>query len=226
MTPRSSPKEEPAVTDSIQQLADSIGAAVGDLGDEQRGIYVALYGLLTEGEPVTPEMLAARTGLDVDTIGRTLAAMSGLFRDGARRVVGFGGLAIPKMDHKFQAEGGKPIYAWCALDPFLIVPVIGRAAKVESKDPVTGEAVTMTVTPAGLEDLSPAEAVVSLLVPAGPFDDSVIQTFCNHVHNFASLESGQKWASGRFDITLLPTDEAFEVGRRAWSFLREPATAD
>jgi alkylmercury lyase len=147
-------------------------------------------------------------------------------RDDAERVVGFGGLAIPKMEHKFQAEGGQPIYAWCALDPFLIVPMLGRSARVESRDPVTGETVTMTVTPEGIEDLSPASAVVSLLVPDGPFDDNVIQTFCNHVHNFASLESGRQWAASRSDITLLPTNEAFEVGRRAWSFLREPATAD
>lgn len=93
-------------------------------------------------------------------------------------------------------------------------------------DPVTGETVTMTVTPEGIEDLSPASAVVSLLVPDGPFDDNVIQTFCNHVHNFASLASGRQWAASRSDITFLPTNEAFEVGRRAWSFLREPATAD
>jgi alkylmercury lyase len=214
------------VTNSIQELADAIGAAVGDLSEADRAIYVALYELLTEGEPVTPAMVATRTGLDVELIERTLATMVGLFRDDAERVVGFGGLAIPQMDHKFQAEGGRPIYAWCALDPFLIVPVLGRSARVESRDPVTGESVTMTVTPEGLEDLSPATAVVSLLVPDGPFDDNVIQTFCNHVHNFASLESGRQWATSRSDITLLPTNEAFEVGRRAWSFLREPATAD
>jgi alkylmercury lyase len=214
------------VTDSIQELADAIGAAVGDLSEADRAIYVALYELLTEGEPVTPAMVATRTGLDVELIERTLATMVGLFRDDAERVVGFGGLAIPQMDHKFQAEGGRPIYAWCALDAFLIVPVLGRSARVESRDPVTGESVTMTVTPEGLEDLSPATAVVSLLVPDGPFDDNVIQTFCNHVHNFASLESGRQWAASRSDITLLPTNEAFEVGRRAWSFLREPATAD
>jgi alkylmercury lyase len=214
------------VTNSIQELADAIGAAVGDLSEADRAIYVALYELLTEGEPVTPAMVATRTGLDVELIERTLATMVGLFCDDAERVVGFGGLAIPQMDHKFQAEGGRPIYAWCALDPFLIVPVLGRSARVESRDPVTGESVTMTVTPEGLEDLSPATAVVSLLVPDGPFDDNVIQTFCNHVHNFASLESGRQWATSRSDITLLPTNEAFEVGRRAWSFLREPATAD
>ena len=63
----------------------------------------------------------------------------GVFWDEQGRVVGFWGLAIPEMDHRFHAENGKPMYAWCALDPFLIVPVIGRQARVASKDPVTGE---------------------------------------------------------------------------------------
>jgi alkylmercury lyase len=214
------------VTDSIQDLADAIGAAVGDLNDEERAIYVALYELLTEGKPVTPAIVATRTGLDVELIERTLAAIVGLFRDDAERVVGLGGLAIPKMDHKFQAEGGQPIYAWCALDPFLIVPVLGRSARVESRDPVTGETVTMTVTPDGIEDLSPSSAVVSLLAPDGPFDENVVLNFCNHVHNFGSLESAEKWAAGRADITILPTGDAFEVGRRAWSFLRETSVPD
>jgi hypothetical protein len=145
----------------------------------------------------------------------------GIFRDEASRVVGFGGLAIPPMDHRFQAEGGKPIYAWCALDPFLIVPVIGRTARVESKDPVTGEAIAMTVTPDGVSDLSLA-SVVSFLVPDKPFDQDVIQSFYHFVHFFASRKSAERWAVGRDGIALLPVDDAFEVGRRAWRMFREP----
>ena len=72
------------------------------------------------------------------------------------------------MAHRFHAEGGKPIYAWCALDPFLIVPAISRTARVESADPITGEPITMTVTPEGVEHVSPAFAVVSFLTPTRP----------------------------------------------------------
>ncbi len=214
------------MTDSIQDLADAIGAAVGDIGDDQRAIWLALYDLLADGEPVTIAMLASRAELDAAAVEPILDGMLGIFRDDEGRVVGFAGLAIPKMDHHFHADGGKPIHAWCALDPFLIVPLIGRAAKVASHDPMTGESVTMTVTPDGIKDLAPESAVVSLLAPDGPFGQDVIQTFCNYVHNFARLESAQHWAVGRQGITLMSTAEAFEVGQRAWRVLRGPAAAD
>ena len=61
------------------------------------------------------------------------------------------------------------MYAWCALDPFLIVPVIRRPAHVESKDPVTGEPITMTVTPQGIKDLFPSTAVVSFIAPGNSY---------------------------------------------------------
>lgn len=84
------------MTDSIQDLADAIGAAVGDLSDEERAIYVGLYELLTEGEPVTPAMLATRTGLDVELIERTLTSMVGLFRDDERASLASAALLYPR----------------------------------------------------------------------------------------------------------------------------------
>jgi alkylmercury lyase len=208
----------------IADLADAIAAAaVNDLDEQGRRIAVSLYELLADGEPVTLASLAGRASVDEQAAADTVGGWPGVFRDDDGRVVGFWGLAIPEMGHRFQAEGGKPIHAWCALDPFLIVPVIGRPAVVESKDPVTGEAVTMTVTPDGIRDLAPASAVTSLLRPDGPFEGDVIETFCHHVLNFISRESAERWASRRDDIVLLPVHDAFEVGLRAWARLHTPS---
>src|SRR5947209_5248817 len=69
------------------------------------------------------------------------------------------------MGHRLHAGGGRPIYAWCTLDPFLIVPLIERPATVESKDRITGEPATIHVTPSGLEDPQPVSAAISLLRP-------------------------------------------------------------
>ena len=118
------------------------------------------------------------------------------------------------------------MYAWCALDPFLIVPVIRRPAHVESKDPVTGEPITMTVTPQGIKDLFPSTAVVSFIAPKRPFDFDVIESFCHYVLNFASRESAERWASGRDSIVLLPAAEAFKVGLHAWSNWHPPSNAE
>ncbi len=207
---------------TIQVLADAIAGAVVDLNEQERRIAVALYELLAQGDPVTPAALAARSSAPEAVVTGTLEAWPGVFRDDEARVVGFWGLAIPEMAHRFHADGGKPIYAWCALDPFLIVPVIDRPARVESTDPITGEPITMTVTPEGVEDVSPASAVVSFLTPeeTKPFDQDVIQNFCNYVLNFASHESAERWASERDGIVLLPVHDAFQVGLRAWRQLR------
>ena len=206
----------------VQELTDAIAANVVDVGEQERRIAVSLYELLAQGDPVTSAALAARSSVLEAAVVATLEGWPGVFRDDERHVVGFWGLAIPEMAHRFHAEGGKPIHAWCALDPFLIVPVINRPARVESTDPVTGEPISMTVTPEGVRDVSPASAVVTFLVPDStkPFDQDVILNFCNYVLNFASLESAERWASERDGIVVLPVHDAFEVGLRAWSKLR------
>ncbi|MDQ6876900.1 MAG: organomercurial lyase [Candidatus Dormibacteraeota bacterium] len=216
-------KELPIAIDiSVEQLADAIGAATIEVNDQERRIAVSLWNLLAEGDPVTPAGLTAGSAVAETIVNDALDRWPGIFRDEEGHVVGFWGLAIPPMSHRFQAEGGKPIHAWCALDPFLIVPVIGRTARVESKDPVTGEPISMTVTPNGISDVSPTSVVVSFLVPDKPFDQQVLQSFCNFVHFFASRESAERWAKGRNGIALLSVDDAFEVGRRASRIFGEP----
>jgi alkylmercury lyase len=212
---------------TIQQLSEAIAAASDGIDEQARRIAKASVDLLANGDPVTPAEIAARAHEPEAVVLATLKGWpGGVFWDDEGRVVGSWGLAIPEMGHRFQVEGAKPIYAWCALDPFLIVPVIGRPARVESKDPVTGEPVTMTVTPEGIKDLSPASAVVSFIAPDKPFDSDVIASFCEYVLNFASRESAERWASERKGIILLPAAEAFEVGLRAWSKWRSPTNAE
>ncbi len=211
--------------DIVQGLSEAIAAANVYTDEKSRPIAVALYELLARGEPVSTAAVAAQARLPEAVVLTKLRTWPGVFWDGDVRVVGFWGLAIPEMDIHFHAEGGKPMYAWCALDPFLIVPVIRRPARVESKDPVTGEPITMTVTPEGIKDLSPASAIVSFIAADKPFDFDVVETFCHFVLNFASPESAERWASERNGIILLPASDAFEVGRRAWSKLQESAPA-
>ncbi len=211
---------------TVQDLARAIGAATIDIDEQGRRIGIAVYDLLAKGDPVTPGEIAAHAHEPEAVVAATLRGWPGVFWDDQGRVIGFWGLAIPEMDHRFQAEHGKPMYAWCALDPFLIVPVIGRPARVESKDPVTGEPITMTVTPRGINDLSPATTVVSFLAPNKPFDFDVIESFCHFVLNFASRESAERWAAEREGIVLLPAAEAFEVGLLAWSKWRSAPNAE
>lgn len=206
---------------NVAELAEAMSAAVRDLTADQKRIAAELYRALADGDPVDPRTLAGRADVELANVLEALASWPGVFRDEQGRVIGFWGLAIPKMAHRFHADGGKPMYAWCAIDPFLVAPVIGRPARVESKDPVTGEPVTMTVTPGGVRDLSPAGAVMSFVLPEGRIGHDVIQTFCHFVLSFASAESAKRWAATHDGALLLSMDDAFEIGRRAWRSLRE-----
>ncbi len=211
---------------TVQNLARAIAAATIDIDEQGRRIGIAVYDLLAQGDPVTPAEIGTHALVPEAVVLATLKGWPGVFWDDEARVVGFWGLAIPEMDHRFQAEGAKPMYAWCALDPFLIVPVIRRPARVESKDAVTGEPITMTVTPQGIKDLSPATAVVSFIAPDRPFDFDVIESFCHFVLNFGSRESAERWAAKREGIVLLPAAQAFEVGLRAWSMWHAPTNME
>lgn len=205
----------------VKRLTAGLRSACADLSDDEKRIARAVWQGLADGDPVSEEDVADRSGVDAAVVKEALDRWPGVFRDDAARIVGFWGLAIPKMGHRFHAEGGKPIHAWCALDPFLIVPAIGRSARVESRDPVTGETVAMTVTPGGVRDLSHPDGVVSSPMPGKPFDHDVIQTFCHYVLNFASEENGKRWAARHEGTFLLPVADAFEAGRLAWSVLRD-----
>lgn len=128
-------------------------------------------------------------------------------------VVGFWGLAIPEMSHRFDVDG-KTLFTWCAYDALFLPELIGRSAKLRSKDPVSGEEITLTVHPDRIEDPNPEENVMSFLDPTTRFDENVILNFCNYVHFFSSIESGSKWVAENRGTFLLSLDDSFQLARR------------
>ena len=204
-------------TELIDTLAEAISNATFEVDADERATARAIWSLLATGRPVTVDEIATEARVGMALVSARLDSWPGVFRNGDGHVVGFWGLALPEMNHRFQAHGGAPIYAWCALDPMLIVPILGRPARIDSKDPISGEPISLTVTPSSVEAISPAEVTVSILTPERAFDQDVILTFCNFVHFFASRETGESWIAGRTGFALVSPHEALEIGRRAWS---------
>jgi alkylmercury lyase len=85
---------------------------------------------------------------------------------------------------------------------------------VISACPVTGEPIVLTVIPAGVTETSHPEAVVSFLLPGGPFDSGVIESFCHFVHFFARPQAGERWAAGHPGTFLLTLSEAADLAAR------------
>ena len=129
-------------------------------------------------------------------------------------MVGFWGHALSRLDPEYRfLIDGTTTYAWCALDTLLIPPLLGKTVRVEAADPRTGDPVSLVVDTDGVRDVRPAEAVVSMVVPDGPFGYDVIESFCHRVLFFASQASGAEWTAHHPGTTLLSIEEASALGR-------------
>jgi alkylmercury lyase len=199
-------------TISIDRLSEAITEGMIDVDPDGVLIVLALYRLLSRGDPVWPSQVADESGVELSVVEERLASWPGVFRqDGT--VIGFWGLALPEMAHRFEVDG-KTLYTWCAYDAIFLPELIGKPARGTSKDPVTGEQVSLRVHPDRIEDVIHKEVFISFLDPTSTrFDENVILNFCNYVHFFASKVSGTNWTADHPGTFLLTLDEAFQLSR-------------
>jgi len=199
---------------AVKELGEAISAAMPALDATGQRIAIAIHRLMGDGEPVTSEAIARAIEVPVGRVDESLNSWPGVYRDGEGRVVGFWGHSIAGLDPQYRLlVDGKTTYAWCALDTLFIPPILGKTVGVEATCPVTGELVSLVVDRNGARNVRPAGAVVSMVVPDGPFGYDVIESFCHRVLFFASEAAGETWAAQHEGTTLLSVQEAFEVGR-------------
>ena len=197
---------------SVPALAERFVTLFPQLDPETGKIAIAIYELLAGGKPVPYENLAAATGLSEDRVREVSEGWPGVhYEDG--RISGFWGLTPRAFSrHRFEVEG-RGLYTWCAWDTLFIPRILGKTARVESPDPVTGEAVRLTVTPKGMEGLEPADALMSMLVPADDILDDIVAKLCHFIFFFGGRESGERWTAQNPGTFLMTLSEGFELGR-------------
>lgn len=173
-------------------------------------ISLATYRLLAHGDPVAVEDVANEAGVPVSQAQACLEDWPGVYRDDDGRIVGYWGLALPEMDHRFEV-GGRTLYTWCAWDALFIPELIDAEAAVTSTCPETGTEIDLAVAPACITAVSPSSAALSF---RHTISADVIQSFCSYVHFFESRQSAEVWSATRDNVTVLSIDEAFELGHR------------
>jgi len=193
-------------------LSQKLVDAFPDLSATEQRIAVGLYRLLAIGEPVSPEQVAQPLELSSNLVREVLDSWPAVYLDDDNNVVGFWGLAIQEMPHRFTIDG-QQLYTWCAWDSLFIPELLGKTAEVESACPISGETLSLTVSPTRVENFSPDGSVVSFLSPSTPFDMDLIASFCHYVLFFNSEESGNKWIANHENTFLLTLHDAYEVGR-------------
>ena len=163
----------------IERLADALIGAVPTRDPGVQAVGLALLRTLATGEPVSEQALAAASGTPEPTIRDALESWPGVFRDEDERVVGFMGLSVAEFgEHRIEV-GGQRLTAWCAWDTLFLPELLGAAAWVRSRCPVTGERISLTVSSDAPSDVRPAGTVLSFLAPERPFDADVVRSFGN-----------------------------------------------
>ena len=216
---------------TLDQYWEGLAANLPSFSPEEQSVAVTLYRELAKGQAVDAAQLGRVLGVSAAE-GRALLARDSIrafvYSDDQGRVLGFGGLAVGQMQHRFEVDS-RTLWTWCAWDSLFIPEILGKPARVTSADPENGEVIRLLVSPDGIESAEPGDAVVSFVLPdAHDFQTSaanVMANFCHFVFFFTSRSSGERWMTKHPGTFLYSLQEAFALAKRlnAKNFGRELA---
>jgi len=173
-------------------------------------LEILMYRGLAEGKPVSAAYLAGVAGVPVELAeavfqhGRELGGEW----DEEGRLLGNVLTLIPT-PHQFRVNGND-LYTWCSMDAIHLPRLLGKQAEVESADPITGQAIHLTIPPDGVPTYRPAETVLTIVLSGG--DRSGPQSpLCQQMHFFASRESASIWVKDHPNATVMSVEEVYQL---------------
>jgi alkylmercury lyase len=194
---------------STDRFADPIADDL--LGPDQRtgrNLMRTAVRLLAHGKPVTVAELATAASVDVADVSNAPAGHDVEY-DAQHRIVGWGLTLIPT-PHTYNVDG-RQLYTWCAADTLLFPAIIGSPARVESRCPTTDTVIRLIVDPrAGISDLSPGTAVITIPSSHEMDISRVRATACNPGRYFATAQAAQDWLAQHPDGTVIPVADAYQ----------------
>jgi hypothetical protein len=207
---------------TVDRYADAIAQAMPRLTARQLDLVPAAFRAMLAGKPAEIAAMATDAGWDTTDAASQLAEWPGVYLDEAKRVIGFWGLTVEPISTHLVTTGSGSSWAWCALDPLFILPLVGERGTVAARSGVTGTPVELDVAPDQARRVSPGDEVyVSFLVPSGPFADDVRLTFCDCVLFFDGKPAADRWTNEHPGTTAMPLDTAAAIGRAMAERLRE-----
>ena len=188
------------------------GRRGGDMPPETAEFVVTYTRMLALGKPVSAQSLANELGDPVEFMVTALHQMqqTGAELNDEGELIG-AALTLTPTIHHFRVDGVQ-LYAWCALDTMFLPAYIGKTAQVSSTCPITQKPISMTITPDGVENISPKETVLSIMTATG-CSAGIAGTFCSQVNFFASSEAAQKWIGERSDFSILSVSDSYQLAQ-------------
>jgi len=176
-------------------------------------LEILMYRAIAEGKPVSAAHLARIAGVPMELAeaifeqGRELGGEW----DEEGRLLGNVLTLIPT-PHHFRVNGNK-LYTWCSMDAIHLPGLLGQRAEVDSVDPITGQAIHLTIPPDGAPTYRPAETVLTIVLSGG--DRSGPQSpLCQQMHFFASRESAATWLQDHPNATVMSVEEVYQFVHR------------
>lgn len=176
---------------------------------------------LSRGQPISPDELAEMWEVPLEQVRTVLEAAvenGNAEIDSDGNLVG-GILSLNPTSHSIFVDDRK-LYAWCAYDAIYTPGVLGKTARIESRDPVTGAPIRVIVTPQGIDDVEPKGAMVSIVAGNTDMRGGPESPRCTQMLFFESGESANEWMKGRPGVAILTVEEVFDLARE---FQIEPA---
>lgn len=202
------------MTPSLDEISSAVIAAFPKLSGLERRVSLAVYRLLAKGRPVGIQQISAASGATRDAVREMLAGWHGVERDRDGAVTAFWGLTLSRTKYRFRVDG-RELHTWCAWDTLFLPALLAAPADVESTCPGTGEAIALRIAPSGVEAAQPQSVVLSFLLPSeAGIRTSVTETFCCHVHFFASREAADQWTAKHGRTFPLALESAWQIGTR------------
>lgn len=124
--------------------------------------------------------------------------------------------------HQVAIGGGPTVWAMCAIDALGIAPMLGRATTITSTDPITGQTITVSATPAApAPEWQPTSSVV--FVGRRDAKGPAAAICCEAINFFASAHSATRWAALHPEVTgtVMDPAPATELGRAIFGALLE-----
>ncbi len=206
----------------VDDMARKLQDRLLEYGPDRLRLLLHVMRELAHGSPLTAEQVdqhIAELGIAPDAAHQFLREVTE--RNARDQIVGAMGLSLQDHPHRLSVAG-VPLSAWCAEDTLFLPAILQQTATIESPSPVSGQPIQLRVSPERVEDVSPASAVVSLVVVDPSREnmasvEAIWSTFCSHIHFFVTRDEAERWATGRDDIAILSVDVGFAWQRPVWS---------
>ncbi len=185
----------------------------------QSQLLIKVWRMVAKGKPVSQEqisLLASEINIPLDSATSFLRQVSEFDKSG--NVVGLLGLSQNKHPHRLQLKD-HTLHTWCAWDSLFLPAMIKQSAKIESNCPVTGNIISIPVSPTMVEKTEPVNAAVSIVIPDVTDDslkvvEEIWMIFCHHVFFFSSRDAANTWLENKkMNATVLTVEEGYQLGQ-------------